>query len=239
MRQIFLDTETTGLEPRYGHRIIEIAGVEMLNRRLTGRNLHLYVNPEREVGDDAVKIHGIDNEMLEDKPKFAQIAKELCHFIQDAELVIHNAPFDIGFLDAEFARLDMPATKTLCPSVLDTLKMARELHPGKKNSLDALCERYMVNNAHRKLHGALLDAELLAEVYIAMTRGQESLLAEEAAAKHHESHAEVKRRPAVTDSHTPLVVLRATPEEEAEHQKILAGIAKETGGQCLWAKVSA
>ncbi|MDR1850171.1 MAG: DNA polymerase III subunit epsilon, partial [Zoogloeaceae bacterium] len=175
MRQIFLDTETTGLEHRYGHRIIEIAGVEMLNRRLTGRNLHLYVNPEREIDAVAMKVHGIKNEMLEDKPKFAQIAEELREFIRDAELVIHNAPFDIGFLDAEFARLDLPATKTVCASVRDTYKMARELHPGKKNSLDALCERYMVNNAHRKLHGALLDAELLAAVYIAMTRGQESL----------------------------------------------------------------
>ncbi|MCL2022070.1 MAG: DNA polymerase III subunit epsilon [Betaproteobacteria bacterium] len=234
MRQIFLDTETTGLEPRHGHRIIEIAGVEMQNRRLTGRHLHFYLNPEREIEAGAKAIHGIDNDYLEDKPKFAQIARELRDFMQGAELVIHNAPFDIGFLDAEFARLDLPATETVCASVLDTLKLARELHPGKKNNLDALCERYQVNNAHRNLHGALLDAELLADVYIAMTRGQESLLAEETpAVKHHEPRPESKSRSA-QPTRPPLIVLRATPEEEAEHQKILAGIRKETKGHCLW-----
>ncbi|MDR0233261.1 MAG: DNA polymerase III subunit epsilon [Zoogloeaceae bacterium] len=236
MRQIFLDTETTGLEPKHGHRIIEIACVEMQNRRLTGRRLHFYLNPEREIEAGAMAVHGINNEFLEDKPRFAQIAKELCAFIHGAELVIHNAPFDIGFLDAEFARLDLPDTKTVCADVLDTLTMARDLHPGKKNNLDALCERYQVNNAHRNLHGALLDAELLAEVYIAMTRGQESLLAEEApAAKRQNSRIETRHRPA-RDARASLPVLCATPEEEAEHQKILTGILKESKGRCLWAK---
>jgi len=238
MRQIFLDTETTGLEPRHGHRIIEIAGVEMQNRRLTGKQLHFYLNPEREVDAGALAVHGIDNDFLEDKPKFAQIAKELCAFIQGAELVIHNAPFDLGFLDSEFARLDLPPTSSLCAAVQDTLKMARELHPGKKNNLDALCERYQISNAHRNLHGALLDAKLLADVYIAMTRGQESLLAEETpTSKQHDAHPENKRRPAHT-LHAPLIVLRATAEEEAEHQKVLAGIMKETKGHCLWEKES-
>jgi len=226
MRQIFLDTETTGLEPKHGHRIIEIAGVEMQNRRLTGRHLHFYLNPEREIDAGAMAVHGIDNDFLEDKPKFAQIAGELRDFIHGAELVIHNAPFDLGFLDAEFARLDLSATETVCASVVDTLKVARELHPGKKNNLDALCERYQVNNAHRNLHGALLDAELLADVYIAMTRGQESLLAEEAAAKRSPANPEAKRHPAPSASRARLFVLRATPEEEAEHQKIMANIQK-------------
>ncbi|MCL2076119.1 MAG: DNA polymerase III subunit epsilon [Betaproteobacteria bacterium] len=237
MRQIFLDTETTGLEPRHGHRIIEIAGIEMQSRRLTGRRLHFYLNPEREIEAGAMAVHGIDNDFLEDKPKFAQIAKELCNFIQGAELVIHNAPFDIGFLDSEFARLDMPATETICASVMDTLKTARELHPGKRNSLDALCERYQVDNKHRNLHSALLDAELLTHVYIAMTRGQESLLAEEApVAKPRGSRSESKRR-FTHPANASLFVLRATPEEEAEHQKILAGILKT--GNCLWTKASA
>ncbi|GHT95402.1 hypothetical protein FACS1894116_10860 [Betaproteobacteria bacterium] len=169
MRQIILDTETTGLNPRRGHRLIEVAGVEMENRRLTGRHLHFYCNPEREVDAGAMSVHGVTNEFLEDKPKFAQIAKELVDFIADAELIIHNAPFDLGFLDMEFARLDLPPTQKICANVLDTLSMARELHPGKHNNLDALCERYQISNAHRTLHGALLDAELLAEVYLAMT----------------------------------------------------------------------
>lgn len=170
MRQIFLDTETTGLDPKAGHRVIEIACLEMQDHRLTGRRLHFYLNPERKIEADAKAVHGIDDKFLQDKPKFAQIAAELREFISGAELVIHNAPFDIGFLDAEFARLDLPATEKLCASVLDTLKLARELHPGRANSLDALCERYRVNNTRRESHGALLDAELLAEVYLAMTR---------------------------------------------------------------------
>jgi DNA polymerase-3 subunit epsilon len=232
MRQIFLDTETTGLEYRQGHRIIEIAGVEMENRRLTGRHLHRYINPEREIDAGALAVHGITNEFLEDKPKFLQIAQELRDFLADAELIIHNAAFDIGFLDMEFARVDFPPTREICASVQDTLKMARELHPGKRNNLDALCERYQISNAHRTLHGALLDAELLAEVYLAMTRGQDSLIMEA-----HDERQNVllldpqggsrKIRP-------PLIVRRATDEEQEAHQQTLNGIQKENGGKCLW-----
>jgi DNA polymerase-3 subunit epsilon len=170
MRQIFLDTETTGLGPHRGHRVIEIACVEMQNRRLTGRHLHHYLNPDRDIDPGAQAVHGIDCDFLEDKPRFQEIAQEFMAFIAGAELVIHNAPFDIGFLDMELARLELPATQTLCAGVRDTLKMARKLHPGKRNNLDALCERYQVGNAHRTLHGALLDAKLLANVYLAMTR---------------------------------------------------------------------
>jgi DNA polymerase-3 subunit epsilon len=231
MRQIFLDTETTGLDSRLGHRVIEIAGVEMRNRRLTGRHLHFYINPEREIEAGALAVHGITNDFLEDKPKFAQIAQELREFITGAELVIHNASFDIAFLDMEFSLLDLPATETICPHVLDTLKLAKELYPGKRNNLDALCERYQISNAHRTLHGALLDAELLADVYLAMTRGQESLLMEEdiptARTKAHETRY---RRSASA----PLLVYRADEAELAAHRQILDGIRKESNGLCLW-----
>jgi DNA polymerase-3 subunit epsilon len=173
MRQIFLDTETTGFGPRFGHRIVEVACLEMENRRFTGRCLHYYLNPEREIDAGALEVHGLTSEFLKDKPKFAQIAQEFMEFIADAELVIHNAWFDTGFLDAELSRLELPPTRDICANVLDTLTMARELHPGKSNSLDALCERYKISNAHRTLHGALLDAELLANVYLAMTHRPE------------------------------------------------------------------
>ena len=172
MRQIFLDTETTGLEHKLGHRIIEIAGVEMRNRRLTQRHFHHYINPERDIDAGALEVHGITLAFLQDKPRFADIAAEFLEFIRDAELIIHNAPFDIGFLNAELARLDMAPVDTICHSVQDTLRMAKELFPGKRNNLNALCERYNVDNSHRTLHGALLDAEILAEVYVDMTRGQ-------------------------------------------------------------------
>ncbi|MBN9421582.1 MAG: DNA polymerase III subunit epsilon, partial [Candidatus Accumulibacter sp.] len=176
MRQIFLDTETTGLEHKLGHRIIEVACVEMTNRRLTNRHFHRYVNPEREIDEGAQAVHGISRDFLADKPRFAAIAAEFLDFVRGAELVIHNAAFDIGFLNAELARLDMAPIETVCHGVRDTLRMAKELHPGKKNNLNALCDRYGVDNSHRTLHGALLDAEILAEVYVAMTRGQESLI---------------------------------------------------------------
>lgn len=233
MRQIILDTETTGLEPRLGHRIIEVAGVEMKNRRLTGRHLHFYCNPEREVDAGAMAVHGITNEFLEDKPKFGQVARELTEFISGAELVIHNAPFDIGFLDMEFSRLDLPPTREICASVRDTLKMARDLHPGKRNNLDALCERYQISNAHRTLHGALLDAELLADVYLAMTRGQESLIMDlsppsQKVRADNNTHAQSnKPRP-------PLRVRRANDEEAAVHQQVLEHIQKESDGKCVW-----
>ena len=178
MRQIFLDTETTGLEPKLGHRIIEIAAVEMLNRRPTGRRLHHYLNPERESEAGALQVHGLTREFLQDKQKFRDITQELLEFIDGAELIMHNAPFDVGFLDHELGLAELQPLHSYCHTITDTLKMAKDLHPGKKNNLDALCERYQVDNARRTLHGALLDAELLAEIYLAMTRGQESLMME-------------------------------------------------------------
>lgn len=178
LRQIFLDTETTGLDPRQGHRIIEVAGVEMMNRRLSGNRFHRYLNPERDIDAGALQVHGLSSEFLQDKPRFADIVEELLIFLQGAELVIHNAPFDLGFLNAELQRLARPPMAEYCPDVTDTLKLAKDLHPGQKNNLDALCRRYTVDNASRSLHGALLDAELLAAVYLGMTRGQESLAME-------------------------------------------------------------
>ena len=175
MRQIVLDTETTGLEPEEDHRIIEIGCLELIDRRLTGRKFHEYINPDRNIEVGALDVHGLTNEFLEDKPRFADIAQDLIDFIRDAELVIHNAAFDVGFLDAEFARLQQPIRTGQVAEVLDTLQLAREIHPGQRNSLDALCKRYEVDNSNRKLHGALLDAELLAEVYLLMTGGQVSL----------------------------------------------------------------
>jgi DNA polymerase-3 subunit epsilon len=173
MRQIFLDTETTGLGPRLGHRVIEIGGVEMCDRRLTGRHFHRYLNPDRDIDERAFDVHGISREFLQDKPRFADVAEEFLDFIRGAELVIHNAPFDVGFLNAELALLDRAPLETVCPAVLDTLRLAREQHPGEKNTLDALCERYGIDNAKRVLHGALLDAEILAEIYAAMTRDRD------------------------------------------------------------------
>jgi DNA polymerase III subunit epsilon len=178
MRQIFLDTETTGLYPDQGHRIIEIAAVEMLNRRPTQRHFHVYINPEREIDAGAQEVHGISLEFLQDKPFFAHVADAFLQFVHGAELIIHNAPFDVGFLDMELSRLNLPALKTSVSGIVDTLKMAKEARPGQRNNLDALCRHYGIDNSKRTLHGALLDAELLAEVYIAMTRGQESLLME-------------------------------------------------------------
>jgi DNA polymerase-3 subunit epsilon len=236
MRQIFLDTETTGLEPRLGHRVIEIACVEMKHRRLTGRHLHHYLNPDRAIDVGAMNIHGISNDFLEDKPRFAQIAREFMDFIAGAELIIHNAPFDIGFLDMELARLDLPATQEICASVRDTLKMARELHPGKRNNLDALCERYQISNAHRTLHGALLDAELLADVYLAMTRGQESLMMDMSApppkARHGAGQTSARQRPS-------LLVCRASAEERKAHAAVLEHIRQESGGICFFQEAEA
>jgi DNA polymerase-3 subunit epsilon len=176
MRQIVLDTETTGLDPRQGHRIIEIACLELVNRRLTGRHLHKYVNPEREIDAGAAAVHGITLDFLADKPRFADVAEEFLEFITGAELVIHNAPFDVGFLNAELDLLGRVPVETVCAGVRDTLRMAKELHPGKRNSLDALCDRFEVDRSNRTLHGALIDCELLGEVYLSMTRGQNSLL---------------------------------------------------------------
>ena len=229
MRQIVLDTETTGLDPRHGHRIIEVACIEMENRRLTGHHLHKYINPEREIDEGAQAVHGISLEFLADKAKFADVVDEFLDFINGAELIIHNAPFDLGFLNAELARLDRVPVETLCNGVTDTLRMAKDLHPGKRNSLDALCERYEIDNSQRSLHGALLDTELLAEVFLAMTRGQNTLMIEPDATPRTQSgkggHA-IERK--------PLLVRRASDAEIADHERVLAAIDKETKGGCLW-----
>lgn len=234
MRQVFLDTETTGLEHRLGHRVIEIAGVEMCNRRLTDRHFHTYLNPERDIDSGALAVHGISREFLLDKPRFADIANEFVDFIRGAELVIHNAAFDVGFLNAELALLDMAPVETICHAVCDTLRMAKDMHPGKKNSLNALCERYGVDNSQRTLHGALLDAEILAEVYLAMTRGQESLIIDLGGAQSGGS----TRSSVKPTSGQPRVALqlvrRASDQEVAEHERILATIEQASKGNCLW-----
>jgi DNA polymerase-3 subunit epsilon len=229
MRQIVLDTETTGLDPRQGHRIIEVACIEMVNRRFTGHHLHKYINPEREIDEGAQAVHGISLDFLADKPKFADIADEFLEFINGAELIIHNAPFDLGFLNAELRRLDRVPVETLCNGVTDTLKMAKELHPGKRNSLDALCERYAIDNSSRTLHGALLDTELLADVFLAMTRGQNTLMIEPDTTPRPQLGADGKAR-----QRPPLIVRRAAADEIAEHERVLAVIDKESKGACLW-----
>jgi DNA polymerase-3 subunit epsilon len=229
MRQIVLDTETTGLEPRHGHRIIEVGAVELVDRQLTGQHFHVYINPEREIDQGALEVHGITEEFLRDKPRFAEIADDLMAFVDGAELVIHNAPFDIGFIDNE---LSLTGNKhrsiTEVASVLDTLELAKDLHPGQRNNLDALCKRYEVDNTTRTLHGALLDSEILADVYLAMTGGQVDLgLSLETGSELEDDddmlHAE---RPA-------LFVLKATDEELQQHQARLQDIEKQSG-ECLY-----
>lgn len=230
MRQIVLDTETTGLYARNGDRVVEIGCVELVDRKPTGRRLHRYLNPEREVPMEAQRIHGLTDDFLADKPKFREVAAELADFIRDAELVIHNASFDMEFLNAEFGLLGMPdmeSARALCAGVVDTLKMARDLRPGKRNSLDALCSEYGVDNSNRQFHGALLDAELLAEVYLAMTRGQESLVMELDEPVAEAATYSLGARPA-------LRVLRAQEDELAEHARVLGEIDKESKGKCLW-----
>jgi DNA polymerase-3 subunit epsilon len=228
MRQIILDTETTGLSPALGHRIIEVAAVEMVNRRLTGNHYHCYLNPEREIDSGAQQVHGISLEFLQDKPKFAEVSQEFLAFVAGGELVIHNAPFDVGFLNHELALLSLEPVETYCAGVVDTLKLAKELHPGQKNNLDALCRRYEVDNSNRTLHGALLDAELLAEVYLAMTRGQESLMIEMAPAAQ-----SITTEASLTPS-LPLQVLYASAEELAAHAALLGDIDKASKGVCVW-----
>jgi DNA polymerase-3 subunit epsilon len=235
MRQIVLDTETTGLNARSGDRVIEIGCVELVNRRLTGNNFHYYINPERDSEAGALAVHGLTTEFLSDKPKFAEIADELCAYIAGAEVVIHNAPFDIGFLDAEFARLNRQPSGKQVAGTIDTLVEAKKLHPGKRNSLDALCDRYEISNSHRTLHGALLDAELLAEVYLAMTRGQNMLTMEHASnAQEGEDGAKVELIPI-----PEIMVLAASPEELAEHEASLDKLDKEAKGKCVWRTVTA
>jgi DNA polymerase-3 subunit epsilon len=230
MRKIVLDTETTGLDPRQGHRVIELAAIELDGRKVSLRRFHRYLNPEREIEAGAVAVHGLTYERLQNEPKFADIAASFLEFIEGAELIIHNAPFDIGFLNHELGLIDFPPLRN---EVMDTLKMAREMHPGKKNSLDALCSRYEIDNAHRSLHGALLDTELLAEVYFAMTRGQESLLGDD---------VQMTRKPALPNTDVPrpeLRILMPSAEELAEHQQQLADIDKASKGECLWKKLEA
>ncbi|HYC09434.1 MAG TPA: DNA polymerase III subunit epsilon [Steroidobacteraceae bacterium] len=234
MRQIVLDTETTGLEPELNHRVIEIGCVELLNRRATGRTFHRYLNPEREIDDGALAVHGISRTDLDGQPRFAEVAEELLTFLEGAELVIHNAAFDVAFLDAELARLPgVPRQVAGVCQVLDTLALARELHPGQRNSLDALCKRYDVDNSARELHGALLDARILADVYLAMTGGQGALaLAEADVPSPTVAGARVARAP--LRAGVPLVVLAATAEELAAHEIMLAVIAKASGGRIFW-----
>jgi DNA polymerase-3 subunit epsilon len=231
MRQIVLDTETTGLDWKNGDRVIEIGCVELRNRALTGRRYHVYINPERAVSAEARAVHGLDDEFLADKRVFAAIAQEFEDFVCGAQLVIHNAPFDVGFLVNELKLAGRPAIRELdSDNVIDTLALAREQNPGKKASLDALCERFGISNAHRTLHGALLDAQLLAEVYLAMTRGQESLMMALEEEPRHDDGANL----ATGAERPPLKVLRASSEELAAHDVVLADIEKTNKGNCLW-----
>ena len=233
MRQIVLDTETTGLEAELGHRIIEIGCVELVNRRPTGRSFHRYLNPERDIDAAALAVHGIARAKLEREPRFAEIADELIAFITDAELVIHNAAFDVGFLDAELARAPGPArTIGAVARVLDTLALARQLHPGQRNNLDALCKRYSVDNSNRDLHGALLDARILADVYLAMTGGQAALaLDERGAAAQSAAASGAGRAPLRVGA--ALIIVSATQAELIAHEALLALVAK-TSGRCVW-----
>lgn len=230
MRQIVLDTETTGLNPRSGDRIIEIGCVELINRRLTGNNFHRYVNPERDSEEGALAVHGLTAEFLGDKPKFAEIADELRDYISGAEVIIHNAPFDVGFLDAEFSRLNIPRFAEHVGKIIDTLVHAKEMHPGKRNSLDALCDRYGISNAHRALHGALLDAELLAEAYLAMTRGQNNLTIDLGIDE--PTLADIDNGDAAITA--AMIVLKATEDELIAHETIIQSLDKEMRGQCIW-----
>lgn len=237
MRQIVLDTETTGLEPTRGHRIIEIGGVELMNRRLTGRKFHRYLNPEREIDEGALAVHGITREFLADKPRFADIAEELLQFIAGAELVIHNAAFDISFLDEEFRRHQAEAARPVAGfcRVLDTLALARELHPGQRNSLDALCKRYSVDDSKRELHGALLDARILADVYLIMTGGQSALALDSSPATLTASEGGAVR--ALVRPVGGLTVIRASADERAAHERMLDDIAKASGNRCVFRKL--
>ncbi|MBM3351506.1 MAG: DNA polymerase III subunit epsilon [Betaproteobacteria bacterium] len=225
MRQIFLDTETTGLYHAQGHRVIEIAAVEVINRRLTRNHFHYYLNPDREIDAGAQEVHGISLEFLQDKPRFAEIADDLIAFIADAELIMHNAPFDVGFLNNELGLINLPSLKSIVASVTDTLKIAKEMRPGQRNNLDALCKHYGIDNSKRTLHGALLDAELLADVYMAMTRGQNSLMMEldSPASKSSES---------LTRKVSDVVVKQASSDELTAHEEYLAELAKS--GRCVW-----
>lgn len=230
MRQIVLDTETTGLSAEGGDRIIELGCVELFARKLTGKNLHFYFNPERDSHEDALKVHGISNEFLRDKPKFAELSDEILDYLSDAEIIIHNAAFDVGFLNKELERVGKKPFKTYVSGVIDTLVMAKEMFPGKRNSLDALCDRLEVDNSGRTLHGALLDAELLADVYIHMTRGQEALLIDAG-----DTPADTQSVKVQVDLSTyVLSVLPANAQELAAHDEVLNQLDKSSGGKTVW-----
>ncbi|HRN77571.1 DNA polymerase III subunit epsilon [Ottowia sp.] len=228
-RQIVLDTETTGLSAEAGDRIIEIGCVELVSRKLTGNNLHFYLNPERDSHEDALKVHGISNEFLRDKPRFAEVADEILRYLEGAEIIIHNAAFDLGFLDKELERLGKPVFSSFVGEVIDTLAMAKQLYPGKRNSLDALCDRLGVDNSTRTLHGALLDAELLADVYINLTRGQEALLIDLGDV---DRTGEISER--VDLSAIELPVLHASTQELAKHAAVLAQLDESSRGATVW-----
>ena len=231
MRQIVLDTETTGIDPKEGHRIIEIGCVEVVNRRLTGNHFHAYINPGRHIEQEAIEVHGITNEFLADKPVFSSVANDFVNFIKGAQLVIHNAPFDVGFMDHEFkmeARTKGVVTSKIC-DVLDTLTLARKMHPGQKNNLDPLCKRYGIDNSHRTLHGALLDAEILADVYLLMTGGQTKLKL--ASSGTSDADATALRR--IERSANKLKVIKASADELEQHEARL-NIVQEAGGNCIW-----
>lgn len=227
MKQIVLDTETTGLDTKLGNRLVEIGAVELNNRQLTGQRFHYYLNPERDSEEGALQVHGLTRGFLQDKPKFHEISHEFLEFIDQAELIIHNAPFDVSFINYELALAKLKTLDHYCAQVTDTLKLAKDLHPGKRNNLDALCERYEIDHSKRTLHGALLDAELLADVYLAMTRGQESLLIDlETADSMEEATANLNE--------LNLIVLFANDKELQQHSKQLDRIERETNGKCLW-----
>lgn len=235
MRQIILDTETTGLEPEQGHRIVEMACVEIQNRRLTTNHLHLYVNPERDSDPEALRIHGLQTEFLAQHPKFPELADQLIDFVRGAEVIIHNASFDVKFLNAELARAGKPKFQTLCAKITDSLMVAREMFPGKRNNLDALCERFGISNAHRTLHGALLDSELLGEVWLAMTRGQDSLLTDNSQDENKGAAGSVA--PRFDASGLPIV--QAGADALAAHEAYLDGLDKAAGKPCVWRRVGA
>jgi DNA polymerase-3 subunit epsilon len=234
MRQLFLDTETTGLSAEGGDRVIELGCVELVNRKLTGNNLHFYFNPGRDSHEDALKVHGISNEFLRDKPKFQDVVQEILDYVQGAEIIIHNAAFDVGFLNKELELAGQKPFTTYVDGVVDTLIMAKQMYPGKRNSLDALCDRLGVDNSGRTLHGALLDAELLADVYINLTRGQEALLIDAGG-----DEGEVGSVESVDLSSYVLPVIQANAQEQAAHQEQLAALDKASGGKTLWRQLEA
>ena len=228
MRWVILDTETTGLDPDTGHRIIEIGAVEVINRSLTGHDFHVYLNPDRESDPGALEVHGLTTEFLSDKPRFKDVVDRFLDYVRDAEIIIHNAPFDIKFLNAELERVGKKGFKTYCEEVTDSLVHAKSLHPGKRNSLDALCDRYGISNAHRTLHGALLDSQLLAEVWLAMTRGQDSLAIEEY------DEASRLERASHNGKHYELPGIAVSHQDMQAHESYLEALDKASGGKTLW-----